>query len=106
MLSCPKDELRVLEKLLRPSPELELEMEEEDWEAPTAEATAESILGSRAAMICAMMSACDRLPLLGFLAATAAPVLDTSSTPARGPVHAPGISLICTAPFSTSLVSE
>merc|ERR1712243_477268 len=68
MLSCPKDELRVLEKLLRPSPELELdpEMVEEDWEAQTAEATAESILGSRAAMICAMMSACDRLPLLGF----------------------------------------
>lgn len=92
------------EKLLCPSPEFlvagPVKEEEEiaDW-------TAVLILGWMAARICAMRSDCDRREL-ELVLLTLVDVVWTSSTPARGPVHGPGLFLNSTAPLATSLVSE
>jgi len=103
MMSCPV--VRVEVNLFCPSPEfllLEPVKEEED---EIADWTAVLILGWMAARICEMMSDCDRRdPELVLL--TPVDVVWPSSTPAKGPVHGPGLFLNSTAPLATSLVSE
>jgi len=105
MSFCLEDEVRVEVNLFCPSPEfllLEPVKEEED---EIADWTAVLILGWMAARICEMMSDCDRRdPELVLL--TPVDVVWPSSTPAKGPVHGPGLFLNSTAPLATSLVSE
>lgn len=105
MSSCLEDEARVEVKLFRPSPEFLLAEPVKEEEEEIADWTAVLILGWMAARICEMMSDCDRRdPELLLL--TPVDVVWTSSTPAKGPVHGPGLFLNSTAPLATSLVSE
>lgn len=105
MSSCLEDEVRVEVKLFRPSPEFLLAEPVKEEEEEIADWTAVLILGWMAARICAMMSDCDRRdPELVLL--TPVDVVWASSTPAKGPVHGPGLFLNSTAPLATSLVSE
>jgi len=107
MSFCLEDEVRVEVNLFCPSPEFLLlePVKEEEEEEEIADWTAVLILGWMAARICEMMSDCDRRdPELLLL--TPVDVVWTSSTPAKGPVHGPGLFLNSTAPLATSLVSE
>jgi len=105
MSFCLEDEVRVEVNLFCPSPEFLLLEPVKEEEEEIADWTAVLILGWMAARICEMMSDCDRRdPELLLL--TPVDVVWTSSTPAKGPVHGPGLFLNSTAPLATSLVSE